>query len=846
MPANKMVLRLSAFFLVGSLCQAIEPDDLLGKSEFCKSISEEVTPRACQKTSALVPPATSPLEEIVRFQSKVSEVESASRAVKKNLFENAKISFVENLALAEWMSSEPVYVDKSLFGRAIQQTKQSCAGPLSESLDKILTNPEQRSLDFRMSPATTKNLKKVLKKKYLLAFIESSRLRRLLQDNYLREPTKTMAQKRLEKIQVSFPMTAQVHPPLLGSELEAAFGIPTNEMNSVAEGLWFDEYLFPDKPTLSLRTTAVPSSSKNRKDCDRLVCTSTGLIAQKIHDLDDLPLRAEKALIEAMRGHLIKSVESFAFLCQTDPCTAFSVNRDVTANTLQGIFDPLKQRRLQKEICACKILDPLEILSPNQTLGLLGAGVGLGLTCFGSLASGVLAGAATVACPSTAVVFAGLSAIQSAQHTQNFFRGDRHQRISDYLPALTPEQRLDGRKLGRDALESLPADIAISAGTLGAVKVGAPYVVEAGKKGLQFIQKGSKRAEESAATASSDLGKVERERRSPQKKFAGTEHRTSSLPSISKIPADNLKPVDLKPWPTLPDNLRILQGTRKNGETVHYYESAEKLKDGSVQISWGEIYFDKSTGALDCNYTSCRTFFQNMLKARSGKTHVGFLDVASVGKVNSEFQAGRKAGDALILDVYSKIMKAGEGKVSVARWGGDEFVFEIAEPDPFKAQAILKKIQNLVKDDLDGPGMQIFKDERKARQAAYQASPTAESKARLEDLDKIYGPNVSIGSAQFGVDDSLENVLQLAESQATVGKRSDKLRHGLSAEKYLDSRPPMDKPDLDYRPYVRPPIASPSWRNTQPKPQEKPDWNRGSHLEIAPVRKPKNASETRF
>lgn len=28
---------------------------------------------------------------------------------------------------------------------------------------------------------------------------------------------------------------------------------------------------------------------------------------------DDLPLRAEKALIEAMRGHLIKSVESFVF-----------------------------------------------------------------------------------------------------------------------------------------------------------------------------------------------------------------------------------------------------------------------------------------------------------------------------------------------------------------------------------------------------------------------------------------------------------------------------------------------------------------------------------------------------
>lgn len=82
------------------------------------------------------------------------------------------------------------------------------------------------------------------------------------------------------------------------------------------------------------------------------------------------------------------------------------------------------------------------------------------------------------------------------------------------------------------------------------------------------------------------------------------------------------------------------------------------------------------------------------------------------GKVNSEFQAGRKAGDALILDVYSKIMKAGEGKVSVARWGGDEFVFEIAEPDPFKAQAILKKSKEVVKDDLDGPGMQIFKDEK--------------------------------------------------------------------------------------------------------------------------------------
>lgn len=135
--------------------------------------------------------------------------------LKEGFFETQKIFLVENLALAEWMSSEPIDVNKSLFGKAIQQTKQSCAGPLGEDFDKILTNPEQRSLDFQMNPATTKNLKKVLKKKYLLAFVESSRLRRLLQDNYLREPMKTLAKKQLEVRRMIFSYDSSSSPTTL-------------------------------------------------------------------------------------------------------------------------------------------------------------------------------------------------------------------------------------------------------------------------------------------------------------------------------------------------------------------------------------------------------------------------------------------------------------------------------------------------------------------------------------------------------------------------------------------------------------------------------------------------------
>lgn len=842
MKISVFILRLLVLFFVGNHGHAIEPDDLLGRSEFCKNINQETRPESCRSGTTLFPQPTRPLEEFTRFQSKVFDLETINLTIKKSLFEVARISFVENLAIADWISSEPVSPDKSLLGLAIKKAKKSCSGPLSERLGSILASPTQRSLNFPLNQTTDKNLRNILQKKYLLAFAESSRLRRLLQDNYLRGPTKLLAQQRLQKLEVSFPMTAQIQPPLLAHELEAEFGIQTQEMNSVIEGDWLDEYLFPDSIRRTFKTIKAPPSSKNKKDCNHLACTSTGLIAQKIDRLESLPDRAEKTLLAALRGNLVKSVESFAFLCKADPCTTFSVNREITAKATRSIFDPIKQTQLQKAICECKILDPSELISPNQTLGLLGTGVALGLTCFGSPATGgILAGAAAVACPSMAVVFAGLGAIQTTANAQTFFRGDKIQRISDYLPGLSSEQRAEGGSLNEDALKSQVTEVAINVGTLGATKIAAPYVVRAGNKAREFVKNLTKPTEITSDVSSgmtsgitSDAAKAER--RVPEKKFQGSEKRASTLPSISQIPADNLKAILPSQWPALPSHLRILQGTRKNGEVVHYFESAEKLKDGSVQISWGELYFDKLTGALDCNYAGCRKFFEKMVQAKAGKSHIGFLDVAVVGKTNSEFKAGRKAGDALIVDVYNKILKAGEGKISVVRWGGDEFLFEIAETNPFKVQAILKKIQSLVKDDLEGPGMQIFKDERKAREAAYQAKPTPENKARLKDLEKIYGPDISLGSAQVGAEDSLDAILQAAESrQATVSKISNKLHHGLSAEKYGDLRPPLVTPDVHYRPFVRAPIQSPSWRKPPQKPIENPDWNNLHHLEMTPV-----------
>ncbi len=313
-----------------------------------------------------------------------------------------------------------------------------------------------------------------------------------------------------------------------------------------------------------------------------------------------------------------------------------------------------------------------------------------------------------------------------------------------------------------------------------------------------------------------DLGKAIEEKRT----YTGATQVMIAKPTAAKVAA----PASVG---TVPDVLKIDQVTQVDGSHYLRYSYGEKLPDGRWVRNQKELPLDDLTGAINANFSTGREFFEKMVQAKAGKSHLAFIDVGSLGAVNKEFQAGTVAGDRYIKAVADEIMKHGEGKITLARLGGDEFGILIDSANPQEVQKILRNIQDGLRKDLAGPAHQVFRDEKIVRAEKYReeakalaaqrpdgALTAADKQALRKDIDelaKIQQPDISIGTTQVGHQDDLSHLLEKAEGQAKAMKVDTVLNFGRSAEKYGSDAAPRAKPNPRYQGAVQKPLDSDSW-----------------------------------
>jgi|GEM_PF-5288371 FOG: GGDEF domain len=315
------------------------------------------------------------------------------------------------------------------------------------------------------------------------------------------------------------------------------------------------------------------------------------------------------------------------------------------------------------------------------------------------------------------------------------------------------------------------------------------------------------------AEATAAVGNLERRTEDTVTALRGSSEKRSAATRVISGPDGVItKTAKLKTVNNVPDSIKIVEVKNSENKNVLYFQSREKLTDGTYVKSSREVQLDPLTGAIDANYPAGRELFEKMAQAKAGESYVAFVDVGSLGAVNKTFAGGSAAGDRYIKAVAEKIMAHSDGKITLARLGGDEFGLIIDEADPKKVKAILEAIQKDLRLDLKGEGKLVFREEKIKRAEDYRQNPSVENRERIDELAKVQQPDISIGSSQVGRDDDLEVLLNRSEDQAKEMKIATALRFGRSAEKYGSTATPSSRPRPLYRAEIKEPATSSSWK----------------------------------
>lgn len=327
----------------------------------------------------------------------------------------------------------------------------------------------------------------------------------------------------------------------------------------------------------------------------------------------------------------------------------------------------------------------------------------------------------------------------------------------------------------------------------------------------------------------SDLSKLEAERRLA---LISNEY----VPVLNKSDLKNKASIRSIPH-YLEDKIQISKLKKQNGSEVYIYEFPVQLKDGTWVRDSKEFLIDKVTGAIQANDPAGLQLFELLAKQKAGSAHLAFVDVGILGFVNNNFKEGKKAGDRYLKSVADIILEHGEGKITLARTGGDEFGLLIDETDPQKVKKILEKIQYEIRNDKKAEARQVFYEQKLILTEEYRteykrlldlfpkAAPNAqlndlypltripeEYKVRLnqikEKLDafaKMQQPDVSIGSVKIMEGSQVADLFLLAEPQAQQMKIFTALNFGRSAAKYGSK----EVPSKTIKPNALAPIQDP-------------------------------------
>lgn len=295
----------------------------------------------------------------------------------------------------------------------------------------------------------------------------------------------------------------------------------------------------------------------------------------------------------------------------------------------------------------------------------------------------------------------------------------------------------------------------------------------------------------------------------------------------------------------LPLGFQIVNVESRDGSKSLYYRFETKIQNqNSKKHEWltvsREFQMDdhdllgpipKDLQVIDARFSGGRDLVIEIMKRKSSRAHLLFIDMAYLRAVSLEFQSGPTGGDKYLRAVKESLLRNFNGKLNLARFGGDEFVGILDEVDANAVQELLVKVQKDIRLYSTSEAKKVFRTEIDLRSKQYQLAKqkfdenkSMVSAEKLQDLQKMQeayvklqaiarmaNPDVSIGVAQFGVGDIFENVLALAEDQARAMKIQTVLMNARPATKYGSSETPAEKPRPGFFAAILHPVPSQNW-----------------------------------
>jgi GGDEF domain-containing protein len=242
----------------------------------------------------------------------------------------------------------------------------------------------------------------------------------------------------------------------------------------------------------------------------------------------------------------------------------------------------------------------------------------------------------------------------------------------------------------------------------------------------------------------------------------------------------------------LPTSMRLRKYKNEAGEEIIMYEKIVLDSNNKSVIQSRELTLDPLTGAFDANYPSGKLFLEDLIKEKAVKSTLAFIDVNNLGYVNNNFLKGRIAGDEYLAAIAKAITKATDGKAQLFKLGGDEYGVLLHEADPVKAQSILQKI---IDSCYSKEVHQSFRENSIARAETIRSQRikgpdgkliplTTEEKKAITEYSPYSREGISIGAVSVEKGNSLEQLLQVAESQAVKQKIITKNKLNISSKKY--------------------------------------------------------------
>ncbi|MGZ6470046.1 MAG: hypothetical protein ACXWRZ_02730 [Bdellovibrio sp.] len=354
---------------------------LIGSSARCESLREKQEIKKCKNKN-------DDFIDIKNLHKSATSLgsENLSDEIKKDYFAKIKVALSSHFKAATWLSqTNPL--DNGQEGSYLQKTINSAStkcktseGSLSEIKKDISTIHYNESMSEAFGNS---NQKEIIAKKTLVAWIEVSRINRLIKQPFTNEEEKTKLKQKLSRIKLAFPLVGNSNNEFELSKLEKIIKEQYRSnliLENAKQSKMIDDILFS------------PNIDSSKADQFSIASSETEYLVKSIFQN---PLNDQSK--QEINSHIVRTladeVRSLGAFCELTPCQTMQLDLNTTGDIIKR--NHLNSQVYEEAACSCNLMNSTEYVSGNSQFLMAGGAIGglvlcpitFGLGCYGAAAA---------------------------------------------------------------------------------------------------------------------------------------------------------------------------------------------------------------------------------------------------------------------------------------------------------------------------------------------------------------------------------------------------------------------------------------------------------------------------